>query len=38
MNDVGVSVMGGMTNKEAREFLKTKCGWTDREIAKYENG
>jgi N-acetylneuraminic acid mutarotase len=35
MNDVGVSVMGGMNKEEAREFLK-KIGYSDERIKKLE--
>lgn len=36
MNDVGVDVMGGMTKAQAREFLKSKCGYTEKQISKLE--
>ena len=36
MNDVGVMVMGGMTKKEAREFLK-KIGYSDTKIRNIED-
>ena len=35
MNDVGVSVMGGMTKEEAREFLKS-IGYSDAKIKGLE--
>ena len=36
MNDVGVSIMGGMTKEEAREILR-KAGWSDSKIKNWEN-
>ena len=33
MNDIGVSIMGGMTKAEAYRFLKS-IGYTDAELAK----
>jgi len=36
MNDAGVSVMGGMNKEEAREFLKKKCGYSEKQISKLE--
>jgi hypothetical protein len=35
MNDVGVSIMGGMTKAEARQFL-TSIGYSENQIAKLE--
>ncbi|MFW6008630.1 MAG: hypothetical protein ACOCP8_05120 [archaeon] len=36
MSDFGARISGGMTKKEAREYLK-KCGWTVAEVHNYEN-
>jgi len=36
MNDVMAGVMGGMSKKEARNFLTT-LGWSDEKIARLEN-
>lgn len=35
MSDAGANIMGGMTKKEAREFL-SKIGYSDKEIKKME--
>lgn len=35
MNDVGANIMGGMSKKEAREFLKS-IGWSDKKIKDLE--
>ena len=35
MSDVGANIMGGMTKKEARDFLR-KIGYSDKQIAKIE--
>ncbi len=35
MSDAGAMIMGGMTKKEARDFLK-KIGWSDQRIKKLE--
>ena len=35
MNDIGASIMGGMTKEEARRFLAS-IGYTQEQIAKIE--
>jgi len=35
MTDAGAKIMGGMSKKEAKEFLKS-IGWSDRKVAKLE--
>ena len=36
MNDVGVSIMGGMNKEEAREFL-SEMGWSADKIVAFES-
>jgi hypothetical protein len=35
MSDAGARIMGGMTKKEAKEFLKSK-GYSEKQIKKLE--
>lgn len=37
MSDAGANIMGGMSKKEARDFLKRVAGWSDARIKKYED-
>lgn len=36
MSDAGARIMGGMTKEQARQFLKTKAGWSDSKIKAFE--
>lgn len=36
MTDAGAAVMGGMTKAQAREFLRTRMGWTQGAVERYE--
>lgn len=38
MSHAGALIMGGMTKKQAREFLKEVCKWSAQRIDKYEEG
>ena len=37
MTDAGAAIMGGMTKEQARDFLRTRMGWTESGLARFEN-
>lgn len=38
LNDVGVSVLGGMTKEQARSYLYEVAAWSRAKIKKWEDG
>ena len=37
MSDIGARIMGGQTKEEAREFLRNKMNWSEKQIQKFED-